>query len=84
MLPAFDAEQWSRPQEDIKDRSTVTNGQQKHTEAHKMPTASFEAYCKKASFEAYCKNQYNAFCGRRTSERDSEPCTCEIAPGYLQ
>ena len=29
-------------------------------------------------------NQYNAFCGRRTSERDSEPCTCEIAPGYLQ
>ena len=28
--------------------------------------------------------QYNAFCGRRTSERDSEPCTCEIAPGYLQ
>ena len=31
-----------------------------------------------------CFNQYNAFCGRRTSERDSEPCTCEIAPGYLQ
>ena len=29
-------------------------------------------------------NQYNAFCGRQTSERDSEPCTCEIAPGYLQ
>ena len=29
-------------------------------------------------------SRYNAFCGRRTSERDSEPCTCEIAPGYLQ
>ena len=29
-------------------------------------------------------HQYNAFWSDQRSERDSEPCTCEIAPGYLQ
>ena len=40
----------------------------------------------KVEWSDICKpyNQYNAFWGDQRSERDSEPCTCEIAPGYLQ
>ena len=30
------------------------------------------------------KDQYNAFWGDQRSERDSGPCMCKIAPGYLQ
>ena len=51
-----------------------------------------ESYGTRAMTTAYSLNtrhpyhthQYNAFRGRRTSERDSEPCTCEIAPGFLR
>ena len=35
-------------------------------------------------YKLHVSDQYNAFWGDQRSERDSEPCTCEIAPGYLQ
>ena len=41
----------------------------------------YEEYQVHTHFMSY---QYNAFWGEQRSERDSGPCTCYIATGYLQ
>ena len=78
--------------------AAVVNGgeqlpEQKHGHAHHHDSGDQGQHdpCQRSAGQQVSKSagqlpnyQYNAFWGDQRSERDSGPCTCEIATGYLE